>query len=85
MKNTGIARRVDELGRIVLPKELRRTMNIKEGDPLEIHVDDNSIVLKPICPDDCIYCHSDKNLVGEPGKYICPKCIEKLRREVLSL
>ncbi len=46
MKLTGIVRKVDELGRIVLPIELRRTMNINEGDPLEIFVDDNRIILR---------------------------------------
>ena len=44
MKSTGIVRKVDELGRIVLPVELRRTMDIAEKDPLEIYVDGNSIV-----------------------------------------
>lgn len=48
MKATGIVRRIDELGRIVIPKEIRKTINIKEGDPLEIYLnDDRGIVMKP--------------------------------------
>ena len=46
MKTTGIVRRVDDLGRIVIPKEIRRTLHIKEGDPLEIYVDDNVVCFK---------------------------------------
>ena len=46
MKTTGIVRRVDDLGRIVIPKEIRRTLHIKEGDPLEIYVDDNMVCFK---------------------------------------
>ena len=46
MKSTGIVRKVDELGRIVLPAELRRTLNIAEKDPLEIYVDGASVILK---------------------------------------
>lgn len=47
MKATGIVRRVDDLGRVVIPKETRRMMGIREGDPMEIFVDDGAIVLKP--------------------------------------
>jgi len=50
MKATGIVRKVDDLGRFVLPKELRRTMEIKENDSLEIYVEDNSVVLKKYTP-----------------------------------
>ena len=57
MKSTGIVRKVDELGRIVLPVELRRTMDIAEKDPLEIYVDGNSIVLRKYRPS-CIFCDS---------------------------
>ena len=46
MKSTGIVRKVDELGRIVLPKELRQTLNINERDPIEIFVDNSSIILQ---------------------------------------
>lgn len=51
MKSTGIVRKVDELGRIVIPKELRRTLNINEKDPLEIYVDGEQIILKKYEPE----------------------------------
>ena len=54
MKATGIVRRIDDLGRVVIPKEIRRTMRIREGDPLEIYTDNNGEVIfkkySPICP-----------------------------------
>lgn len=46
MKSTGVLRRIDELGRIVIPKEIRRNLKIKDGESLEIFIDDNSVVLK---------------------------------------
>ena len=55
MKSTGIVRKVDELGRIVLPIELRRTLDIAEKDSLEIYVDDDSIILRKYQPA-CIFC-----------------------------
>ncbi len=61
MKSTGIVRKVDELGRIVLPVELRRTMDIAEKDALEIYVDGNSIVLRKYRPS-CIFCDSTKDV-----------------------
>ena len=57
MKSTGIVRRVDELGRIVLPIEMRRTLDIAEKDALEIYVDGNHIILKKYEPA-CIFCNS---------------------------
>ena len=46
MKSTGIIRRIDELGRVVIPKEIRRTLHIKEGDPLELYLDGTTLCLK---------------------------------------
>ena len=66
MKSTGIVRKVDELGRIVLPVELRRTMDIVEKDALEIYVDGNSIVLRKYRPS-CIFCDSTKDVRHLPG------------------
>jgi len=57
MKSTGIVRRIDDLGRIVIPKEIRRTFNIQEGDPLEIGVNDQEIILRKYVPTDvCKVC-----------------------------
>ena len=49
MKATGIVRRVDDLGRVVIPKEIRRILNIKEGDPLEVHISEDGVCFKKIC------------------------------------
>ena len=82
MKATGIVRRVDELGRIVLPVELRRTLDISERDPLEIYVDGASIVLRKFRPN-CIFCNSSRG-VSEfspefRGKNVCQKCLKELQ------
>lgn len=79
MKSTGIVRKVDELGRIVLPIELRRTLDIAVKDALEIYVDEGSIILKKYEPS-CIFCGNSKDVVGFKGKNICPKCMEELGR-----
>ena len=75
---SGIVRRVDQLGRIVLPIELRRNMNIAEKDSLEIFVDQNKIVLKKYEPA-CIFCGNAKNVFVFKGKNICPECVEELK------
>lgn len=78
MKATGIVRRVDELGRIVLPIELRRTLEIEERDALEIFVDGSAIVLRKYQPS-CVFCGSARNVISFKGKNICPACIRQLR------
>lgn len=78
MKATGIVRKVDELGRIVLPIELRRTLNIEIKDPLEIYVDGDSVMLKKYQPA-CIFCGSSDEVVQVKGKNICTKCIKELQ------
>lgn len=77
MKSTGIVRKVDELGRIVLPIELRRTLDIAEKDSLEIYVDGSSIVLKKYQPA-CIFCDDAKDVINFKGKNVCPNCIKEL-------
>jgi len=81
MKSTGIVRRVDELGRIVLPIELRRTLDITERDSLEIYVDGASIVLKKYQPA-CIFCDSSKDVILYKGKNICANCLKDLKEQV---
>jgi len=73
MKATGIVRKVDELGRIVLPIELRRTLDIAERDSLEIYMDGTSIVLRKYEPA-CVFCGSSKDVVVFKDKNICPAC-----------
>ena len=78
MKSTGIVRKVDELGRVVLPVELRRMLDIDIKDPLEIYVDDDSIVLKKYVPA-CIFCGNAKDIYNFKGKKICPNCINEIK------
>ena len=78
MKSTGMVRRVDELGRIVIPKEIRNKLEIYEKDPIEIYVDGHSIVLKKF-EENCIFCGATKNLVTYKNKLLCNKCLENLK------
>ena len=78
MKSTGIVRKVDELGRIVLPIEMRRTLDIAERDALEIYVDGDSIILKKYQAA-CVFCGSVKDVLRFEGKNICPDCAGKLK------
>ncbi len=77
MKSTGIVRKVDELGRIVLPIELRRTLDINEKDSLEIYVDGNQIILKKYEPA-CIFCNSAVDVISFKGRNVCADCLEQL-------
>lgn len=80
MKNTGIVRKVDELGRIVLPVEMRRVLDISEKDPLEIYVDAGSVILKKYQPS-CIFCDGVRGLTEYKGKNVCSACIRKLKEQ----
>ena len=73
MKSTGIVRKVDELGRIVIPMELRRTLGIEIKDALEIFTEGDRIILAKYEPD-CSLCGSGKDLVNYKGKRICGSC-----------
>ena len=77
MKSTGVVRKVDELGRIVLPISIRQTMDINEKDSLEIFTDENRIILQKYQPS-CIFCTSDRRLVSYAGKNICRDCVKKM-------
>ncbi|NLG88441.1 MAG: AbrB/MazE/SpoVT family DNA-binding domain-containing protein [Clostridiaceae bacterium] len=79
MKSTGIVRKVDELGRVVLTIELRRTLEIAEKDALEIYVDENTIILKKYEPA-CIFCDNAKDITVFKGKNICPNCLKELKK-----
>lgn len=78
MKSTGCVRKVDGLGRIVIMKELRENLDIKEGDPLEIYVDGETIMLKKYEPG-CIFCGEVKNLKTFNGKPVCSDCMKELK------
>ena len=80
MKATGIVRKVDELGRIVLPVEMRRTLDIAEKDALEIYVEGTSVILKKYKPS-CIFCDATKNVTMFKNKCVCPKCLVSHREK----
>lgn len=77
LKATGMIRRVDELGRVVIPIEMRNKFGITEKDPMEIYVEGTSIILKKYEPN-CIFCNNSKNLVEFEGKQVCSKCVNKI-------
>ncbi|NMB10182.1 MAG: AbrB/MazE/SpoVT family DNA-binding domain-containing protein [Tissierellia bacterium] len=79
MKSTGIVRKVDELGRVVIPIELRRTLDIAEKDSLEIYVDGEHIILKKYAPA-CLFCGQAKDIINFKGKNICPACLDELQK-----
>ena len=78
MKATGITRRIDDLGRFVLPAEIRKTLGISEGDALEIFTDGEQIVLKKYQPS-CIFCASADDITLFEGKRICRGCLAKIK------
>jgi len=81
LKSTGIVRKVDELGRIVIPIELRRTMLIEEKDALEIYVDNEKIILKKYEPA-CIFCGNAEEVINYKGKNLCRNCRTELSKQV---
>lgn len=79
LKSTGIVRKVDELGRVVLPIELRRNLDINIKDAIEIYVDGDSIILKKYEPA-CVFCSNAKNVKLYKGKNICEQCLNELKK-----
>jgi transcriptional pleiotropic regulator of transition state genes len=77
MKATGIVRRLDQLGRIVIPKELRTTLDLKDTDPVEIFTEGDRIILRKYQPS-CIFCGEAEDLVQIDGKNVCRKCVERI-------
>jgi len=78
MKATGIVRKVDVLGRIVLPIELRKNLDIEREDPIEIYVDGDYILLKKYEPA-CIFCGNAKVVKRIRDKIICEECVTELK------
>jgi len=80
MKSTGIVRRIDELGRLVIPMELRRAFNLRDNvDSLEIFVEGDTIILKKYEPS-CIFCDSADDVEKFKGRNICAKCLGELAK-----
>ena len=77
MKSTGIVRKVDELGRIVLPIEMRNRLEIGPGVGVEIFFEDSSIILRKYSPT-CVFCNETEGLVEYKGRKVCRRCIGEL-------
>lgn len=80
MKATGIVRKVDELGRVVLPIELRRTLEIEEHDSLEIALEGDCILLRKYQPN-CIFCGAEEDLLTYRNKRVCRSCLQEMNQE----
>ncbi len=79
MKSTGFARKVDQLGRVVIPKELRRTLGIAEKEGLEIFMDSDKIIFQKYEPA-CIFCGNADRVEYYKGKMICGECMEEMKK-----
>jgi len=79
MKSTGIVRKIDSLGRVVIPIELRKTMELNENDAVEIFTEGSSIIFKKYVVS-CVFCGSSKDVISYKDKCICSKCIEQLKK-----
>jgi AbrB family transcriptional regulator, transcriptional pleiotropic regulator of transition state genes len=80
MKKTGMNRKVDDLGRVVIPAEIRKAFGIREGDHLDIAVDGEHIVLTR-CEDSCVFCRSSTDLKEFRGRLVCAKCMREMAGE----
>ncbi|WP_143316885.1 AbrB/MazE/SpoVT family DNA-binding domain-containing protein [Clostridium sp. HBUAS56017] len=78
MKSTGVVRNLDQLGRIVLPIELRRNFELKEGDSLEIYTEGETIILKKYEPA-CVFCGEASGVVNFKGKNVCKECLREIK------
>lgn len=81
MEETGIIRKIDELGRIVLPIEIRKVFDLKERDLVEILTDKSGIYLKPYDTKHCAFCADKDNLISHDDKYICETCLTKINEQ----
>ena len=80
MKSTGVIRRVDELGRIVVPKEIRKKLGIGTDDPVEIYVEGEQIILKRYV-EACIFCGKSENICKFMDRPVCSECISALKEK----
>ena len=79
MKSTGIVRRIDRLGRVVLPMELRKTLGWEIKDPLEVFVEGETVILRK-CGPYCVFCGETRELLQYQGRTVCPNCIRELKK-----
>ena len=81
MRSLGIVRKLDQLGRLVIPKETRRVFNLNGGDPVEIFTDGDKIILKKYAPG-CHCCGNLEDLTDVLGLKICPKCLKEFKKAI---
>ena len=81
MKSTGVVRKIDELGRIVLPSELRKVFGIREGDELDISVDGEKVILQKR-QDLCLFCGATEPTVEHKGRKVCDSCAGAIAQHV---
>jgi len=81
MKSTGVVRKMDDLGRIVIPIELRRTLDIALRDSLEIYVEKDKIILRKFHPA-CIFCNDARDVVSYKDKLVCKNCLEEMKNQL---
>lgn len=81
MKSTGIVRRIDTLGRFVIPIELRNLLEIKNSDSIEIFTEDDKIILKKYHPA-CIFCGNADDVVYFKGKLVCTSCLKEMQKDL---
>lgn len=79
MRSTGIIRKVDELGRVVLPVEIRRMLEISERDEVEIFLEGDQILIRKFVPY-CIFCYASDELQSFGGKNVCRSCRQKIAK-----
>lgn len=78
MKATGMVRPIDSLGRVVIPKEIRKVFQIKNKDAMEIFVDSDMIILKKYEPA-CVFCGETENVISYENRTICSKCVDRMK------
>jgi AbrB family transcriptional regulator, transcriptional pleiotropic regulator of transition state genes len=76
----GTTRRIDQLGRVVVPAEFRRTMGIREGDLLEVTAEDGRLILRKVAPE-CALCGRADDLIDLHAKHLCRDCVREIRLE----
>ena len=79
MKSTGMIRKLDDLGRVVIPVEMRRSLALEQQDELELYVEGDRLIMQKFYPR-CVFCGSDQKLVSYYGKNLCETCISVIRR-----
>ena len=78
----GIVRNIDDLGRVVIPKEFRKILSFKESEPIEIFCEDDFVKIKKFSENTCIICCSDEDLIEFKNTYICNRCKKELKKEL---